>query len=637
MPTTPTSNPIPSESPADLAFNAGKIDEFVNSPEEAFSDRFGLARLTIAGIEAQAEAITLSMGFTPVDSFEAGATISSRNQALHYLADNNYYRWDGSLTSPKIVALGSTPTSSGGVASGAWVNVTDNTLRGQLAASTGSQLVGYKLPNATGSVTRNLENKVSEKASVRDFGAIGDGVADDTGAIQAAFTWAASQSSGAMLDFQAGTYLLSSAITFNGGSAQVFIKGPNSGAVYLSWTSSSTTQGIKGGQTTPISRFGADGVTFVSNAVSSSAAINLVFNKASPKSLILRDVSGYGPAVGGTASNGYWGDGLVVAKDPVYPLFEHCYFFGVGGTETVSKSSLISSGYRIECSGGVFFCNFRNCFANNVNNGIWLVTTSNPGIEGTFIEGCNFNGCNIGVNYEGENSGNAAYYPPQLFINNTQIEYLQRGVYVQHAGKVDLRGCLLYADPQNDVALTHVLLTGVESAIISENTMESRPVHTQCDGVSVNGASVNIQVKDNQIKVPAAKFAVVFGGASSNCRQSGNIVLSGNEYSNTSTNAATNTTETYNINGERSVTLQGGVVMKSGSRTVTLTSGGGFTFNWVVAFPNSVTTCTITNGDSAASAASPSVTTLNASGIVGVFSGASSGTTVRVNYIVIGA
>lgn len=171
--TTPTNNPIPSESPKDLAFNAGKVDEFVNSPEEAFSDRFGIARLTLAGIQAEADGVILSMGFTPVDSFEAGATISSRNQSLHYLADNNYYRWDGIL--PKVVASGSTPSSSGGVAAGAWVNVTDNTLRTQLASSAGYKLVPSFL-------------QINSMVPVEQFR---DGIRTDQQIIQAANDYAA--------------------------------------------------------------------------------------------------------------------------------------------------------------------------------------------------------------------------------------------------------------------------------------------------------------------------------------------------------------------------------------------------------------------------------------------------------------
>lgn len=188
MSTTPTNNPIPSESVKDLAFNAGKIDEFVNSPEEAFSDRFGLARLTLAGIQAEADNVIGALGFVPVDSFEAGATITSRNQSLHYLANNNYYRWDGAL--PKLVAASSTPASSGGEDAGAWVNVTDNTLRAQLASSGVDFLVDdsrvkIQLP-FSGAAAQSLHDFSKVYVNVISFGADPSGVMDSTAAFQAA-------------------------------------------------------------------------------------------------------------------------------------------------------------------------------------------------------------------------------------------------------------------------------------------------------------------------------------------------------------------------------------------------------------------------------------------------------------------
>jgi parallel beta-helix repeat protein len=60
--------------------------------------------------------------------------------------------------------------------------------------------VAYNL-NETGSVNRTVESRLQERASVLDFGAIGDGVADDTDAIQAALD------SGRSIYFPNGTYL----------------------------------------------------------------------------------------------------------------------------------------------------------------------------------------------------------------------------------------------------------------------------------------------------------------------------------------------------------------------------------------------------------------------------------------------
>ena len=70
-------------------------------------------------------------------------------------------------------------------------------------------------PPFTGAVTSGytVQDKLSQTVSVKDFGAVGDGVADDTAAIQAAV--AALPSTGGGLYFPAGTYLVSSAITLN--------------------------------------------------------------------------------------------------------------------------------------------------------------------------------------------------------------------------------------------------------------------------------------------------------------------------------------------------------------------------------------------------------------------------------------
>lgn len=73
----------------------------------------------------------ISSGFVTVDSFELGATLTQRNQALRHTATGNLYRWAGDL--PKVVAASSTPTNSGGFGDNAWLEVSDVTLRQDLA------------------------------------------------------------------------------------------------------------------------------------------------------------------------------------------------------------------------------------------------------------------------------------------------------------------------------------------------------------------------------------------------------------------------------------------------------------------------------------------------------------------------
>lgn len=66
-------------------------------------------------------------------------------------------------------------------------------------------------PAGIGAVSTTVQTKLREYVSVQDFGAVGDGVANDTSAIQAAIT----ASNGKSLYFPAGTYKVTSKTTFS--------------------------------------------------------------------------------------------------------------------------------------------------------------------------------------------------------------------------------------------------------------------------------------------------------------------------------------------------------------------------------------------------------------------------------------
>lgn len=80
-------------------------------------------------------------GYTPVGSFENGWTVRLQNDVLQYGSGptTTHWRWEGTL--PKVVPPGSTPQGSGGIGKGMWIDVTDATLRGQLATTSGASMV----------------------------------------------------------------------------------------------------------------------------------------------------------------------------------------------------------------------------------------------------------------------------------------------------------------------------------------------------------------------------------------------------------------------------------------------------------------------------------------------------------------
>lgn len=87
-------------------------------------------------------------------------------------------------------------------------------LRAQLADGSSSlvnsSIVGF-IPGWAGSVTTAVENRLKETISVKDFGATGDGVTDDTAEILAAVAYANSVGN-VTITFPIGTYLVSAPI-----------------------------------------------------------------------------------------------------------------------------------------------------------------------------------------------------------------------------------------------------------------------------------------------------------------------------------------------------------------------------------------------------------------------------------------
>ncbi|EOW6703964.1 GDSL-type esterase/lipase family protein [Cronobacter malonaticus] len=139
MATQPTQNAVPSESPRDLKFNAGKIDEFVTSLERKYIDRFGGEHYTVEGLRWLAQQAIAAFGYVPAGTFQAGATLTLPNQIIKDETDGEYYRWDGKFD--KVVPAGSTPSSTGGTGTGKWLAIGDASLRQGLASEDGTDLI----------------------------------------------------------------------------------------------------------------------------------------------------------------------------------------------------------------------------------------------------------------------------------------------------------------------------------------------------------------------------------------------------------------------------------------------------------------------------------------------------------------
>lgn len=128
--------------------NIQSFDIFMNADEDTYNQRDGGVVKTVHGMigefnqlisdqESEFNQHITGMAFTRVGTFESGTTLDDLREVLLWDVsdggDGHEYGWTGSF--PKVVAPNSTPSSSGGIGPGAWVDRTDVTLRSELISN----------------------------------------------------------------------------------------------------------------------------------------------------------------------------------------------------------------------------------------------------------------------------------------------------------------------------------------------------------------------------------------------------------------------------------------------------------------------------------------------------------------------
>ena len=177
--------------------------------------------LNAATYETQ-KRLAAEAGLNMVGSFLLGATTTTTDDVVFYETDGKYYGWSGTL--PKIIPAGSTPATSGGVGDLLWVDRTDLMLRSDInivqkrfacvadmvadtTLTVGKivETIGYQAQSSEGGAEYEivesssgvpdgglniaLSNGLLARAifnnapvSISQFGAVGNGINDDTNA-----------------------------------------------------------------------------------------------------------------------------------------------------------------------------------------------------------------------------------------------------------------------------------------------------------------------------------------------------------------------------------------------------------------------------------------------------------------------
>ena len=188
MTTYNTGNALGSVDVRDLYDNAENLDDFSNGPLNFYTDRLGVSRQSLQGIRN-------ASSYQNIGAYGAGLVFTSYNQTFTYLGD--FYAPSAGLTLPY------TTTGAGAGEISSFRNVSDAVLRSDLAASGGAGLIGL-----SGTVAdRSVQTALESVRHVADFGAVGDGVTNDTPALHLAFAWL-QDSPGRTIELGAGlTYL----------------------------------------------------------------------------------------------------------------------------------------------------------------------------------------------------------------------------------------------------------------------------------------------------------------------------------------------------------------------------------------------------------------------------------------------
>ena len=279
--------------------------------------------------------------------------------------------------------------TSTAVTIGTYDNVTGNAsgIYAAFAASSGSSLVGY-LPAGTGAVATTVQTKLRESVSVKDFGAVGNGIADDTAAINAAHTYSVANNFPDII-FPSGTYLVSSGFNWS-----PFVCPKSTGNVVINFSpASGTLFAINSDYGQPAITVATGGAldserilfdsNFIFQATNATNTCKVFVLGTSTSALATRFIN----IVGVSTSN--FASCVEYLSHTYLCTFTNCNFLGnYDLTRKANCHGISQTPITITDSGENFV--FNNCTFQHVNNAVW-----NNNLYGSNGLGIKFNDCSF--------------------------------------------------------------------------------------------------------------------------------------------------------------------------------------------------------------------------------------------------
>ncbi len=536
----------------------------------------------------------------------------------------------GTVVSPIPNPTGQTGKflKSDGVTS-VWQLITNSDL-GSLAVSYASSLIGW-IQSGTGAVLRTIQDKLRDRISVKDFGAVGDGIADDTVKVQAALT--AAIGAGKALFFPKGTYLCTSTIV---GSGDVVVYGEGRSISVLYWPSTAATSGLSltlsaaSGftQTADVHSLGlhTGSTTVGGTGLLITGATNTASDRITAK-VVIRDIIVRGrvnPSIDG------WNIGihLINCSNTIVDSVNVIGKVGGAGEPVYDTNNGILYDNSNSASPHPAGFSITNSFIYYAKNGIYC-----NDFEGGLISDCQIFGVNLGIALVGPSTF------PHASVMNCHINSSNTCIQIDKMYEVFIHGNLLYKQLDNTVAGTGVSITNAAAFFsIHDNIFENLNTVINMNAIVVTSGSDGLidgnifrRCDNNGGGVPGVGIWLTASSSTCKVGPSNKYILTTTPVLNSGTNNTIAST-TLAVSGTSS--NSDGLIDKWGSVVVVLDASGDGVIAYPTAYPSTCYTAVLCNGDVGFSPTAQFIAgTLTASTLPLSIRPNPGAVSVRVNYI----
>ena len=407
----------------------------------------------------------------------------------------------------------------------------------QLAAADGSSLVGFRQASA-GAVVRTAQDKMREWVSVKDFGAVGDGVTDDRAAFQSAIN-AVVASGGGVIYVPPGTYQFVSFASINGNNVQIVGAGD---ASILRKAATGTTPAILNltGSGGSVSNFKLSNVRVVNQLVTSSttALIHLDWP----------DLNGY------EVSNCSF-------SNPVGAI--NCLFIKTQVGKTVRHVRVQNN--RFESSGRMHFelINHDNgdvyaasdvfITGNYFGSASFGVSLSGPMEKGTVSENI-FENCSYGIELVGMRS---------ITIDSNVFAGTMTSGLISTSGSMEMTNVVISNNTTRGRVTGRIFLSNLSRAVITGNQF-----YTTSALVLSGAGTTGCLLRDNVINTTGV-YALEMDN-------SGSHDIQGNVFDNSAAASNFSTIRAYNTNATNIICIGNRVIQGPGGTAIDATSGASY-------------------------------------------------------------